>query len=207
VSGVHFLSVLLFVVSANIDNLIVCIAYGTKKIKIGFRCNLLIACIIAVGTYLSMLIGLTVVKVLPESLANAAGSMILILIGLWIAKDFFWKPKKVSDEQTEMNLTNCNQILQEPEKADSDHSGTIDLKESFFLALALTINNFGLGIGASLTGLNVLATVGCTFLFSLVSIPIGCHMGKKCISTFGEKYVSLVSGLVIILMGVYELLV
>ena len=203
----HFLSVLLFVVSANVDNLIVCIAYGTKKIKIGFCCNLLIAFITAVGTYISMVIGLTVVKVLPEYLANAAGSIILILIGLWITKDFFWKPKKISHEQTEMNLTNCNQILQEPEKADSDHSGTIDLKESFFLALALTINNFGLGIGASLTGLSILTTVACTFVFSLISIPIGCHIGKKCLSTFGEKYVQLVSGLVIILMGVYELLV
>jgi putative sporulation protein YtaF len=206
VSGVHFISVLLFVVSANIDNLIVCIAYGTKKIKIGFCCNLLIASIIAVGTYISMIIGLSVVKVLPEYLANAAGSIILILIGLWITKDFFWKPKKVSPE-TEVNLANCNQILKEPEKADSDHSGTIDLKESLFLALALTINNFGLGIGASLTGLSILTTVACTFLFSLISIPIGCRIGEKCISTFGEKYVSLVSGLVIVLMGVYELLV
>lgn len=204
----HFLSVLLFVISANIDNCIVCIAYGTKKIKVGFSSNLLIASIIAVGTFLSMAIGLTVVKVVPGYLTNAIGSTLLIVMGLWIVKDFFLKrPEEVPHDQTKPNLVNCNQILDEPEKADSDHSGVIDLKESFFLALALTINNLGLGIGASITGLNIFATVACTFIFSLLSIPLGCYIGRKCASALFGKYAQLISGLIIILMGIYELVV
>jgi putative sporulation protein YtaF len=155
-----------------------------------------------------MMIGLTVVKVLPQRLANIIGGVLLIAMGVWIVKDFFIKrAKKAPDDQTETNLSNCNQILEEPERADSDHSGTIDLKEALFLALALTINNLGLGIGASITGLNIFTTVACTFIFSLLSNPLGCHIGEKCVSTFLGRYASLVSGLIIILMSLYEMFI
>lgn len=204
----HFISILLFAFSANIDNFTVGIAYGIKKIRIGFCSNLLIAIITAIGTFASMAIGLAVVKVLPEYIANAAGSMLLILIGIWIAKDFFFKhSQKGRKVQTEMSIENCHQILEKPEKADSDHSDTIDLRESFLLALALTINNFGLGIGASITGLNIIATVVCTFIFSLISIPLGCFLGKSCLSSLFGKYAQFVSGLIIIILGIYELLI
>jgi putative sporulation protein YtaF len=137
VINVHLISILLFAFSANIDNFTVGIAYGIKKIKIGLLSNLLIALITAIGTFVSMAVGLAVSKILTASIANVVGSVILILIGIWIIKDFFLKKETPEiKEQKKPNLTNCGQILREPEKADSDHSGIIDLKESLILAFA-----------------------------------------------------------------------
>jgi putative sporulation protein YtaF len=175
VDNVHLIFALLFAFSANIDNFTVGIAYGIKKIRIGLLSNLLIALVTATGTFVSMAAGLAVSRILTPTIANAVGSIILIMIGFWIIKDFFMKKKRPEmQKQKETHLTSCGQILSEPEKADSDHSGSIDLKESLILACALTINNFGLGIGASITGLNIYATVICTFLFSIISIALGC---------------------------------
>jgi len=208
VINVHLISILLFAFSANIDNLTVGIAYGIKKIKIGLLSNLLIALITAIGTFVSMAVGLAVSKILTASIANVVGSVILILIGIWIIKDFFLKKKTPEiKEQKKPNLTNCGQILREPEKADSDHSGIIDLKESLILAFALTINNFGLGIGASITGLNIYATVICTLFFSVIFIGLGCLVGRSYLSTLLGKFAPLISGLIIVVLGIYEILV
>lgn len=204
----HLLSALLFAFSANIDNFTVGIAYGIKKIRIQALSNLLIALITAAGTFASMAVGLAVSKILLPSIANAAGSIILILIGIWIMKDFFWKKKSPKTQvEKKSSLTNCGQILRDPEKADSNRSGTIDLKESLILALALTINNFGLGIGTSITGLNIYVTVICTFFFSIVSISLGCILGRSWLSSILGKYAPLASGMIIVLLGIYELLI
>lgn len=64
----------------------------------------------------------------------------------------------------ENNLSKLGDILNNPESADTDTSGNIDLKESSSLAIALALNNMGLGIGASITGLNVVFTSILTFL-------------------------------------------
>lgn len=204
----HLLSSLLFALSANIDNFTVGIAYGIKKIKIPFFSNLLIAFITAAGTCISMAIGIAVSKILTPSSANILGSVILILLGVWIAKDYFKYGKAAQDDQPEKtHKPHYDQILSEPEKADRDHSGTIDSKESLTLALALMVNNFGLGIGASITGLNIAVTALCTFFFSILSILIGCLLGKRCFSTFFGRFAPLLSGLIVIVLGVYELLV
>lgn len=203
----HFLSALLFALSANIDNFTVGIAYGIKKIRIQLLSNLLIALITATGTFVSMTIGLMVSRILSPGVANAAGSVILILIGIWVMKDFFRGTRINKRPKKDIDLPACSEFLKEPERADRNHSGTIDLKESLVLAWALTINNFGLGIGASITGLNIYITVGCTFLFSILSISLGYMVGKSCLSAFLGKYSSLVSGMIIILLGIYELII
>lgn len=155
-----------------------------------------------------MAVGLAISKVLSASVANAVGSVILILIGIWILKDFFIK-KKEPQKQTAKTagIKKYSQILNDPEMADNDHSGTIDIRESLVLALALTINNFGLGIGASITGLNIYVTVISTLFFSLISIVLGCLVGRSYISELLGKFAPLVSGLIIVLLGLYELLI
>lgn len=204
----HLLSTLLFAFSANIDNFTIGMAYGIKKIKIGWISNLLIAFITATGTFISMALGLAISKILTVSVANALGSVILILIGIWIIKDFFLKNEKIQKQTVKTTgINKYSQILNDPESADNDHSGTIDIRESLVLALALTINNFGLGIGASITGLNIYVTVISTLFFSLISIELGSLAGRSYLSKFLGNLAPLVSGLIIVLLGIYELII
>jgi putative sporulation protein YtaF len=207
---VHLLSSLLFGISANIDNFTVGIAYGIKKIKIGIFSNLLIAIISAVGTFLSMSTGTIIVQLISSKLANILGSVILILIGIWFVIDFFTKlySKNINEQyNVENNLYNYKELLDTPEIADINNSGNIDVKESISLALALTINNIGVGIGASITGLNILLTTGITFIFSIIAILLGCLIGRSYLSKLFGEYAPLVSGIMIIILGAYELFI
>lgn len=203
--NVSILSAFLFALSANLDNFAVAITFGMRKIKIGFFINFLIAVIIGAGTFFSMSIGEAVSNFLPASVSNIIGGILLIGIGIWFLKDFFKKPEEKEPVEQGQKI-GLNRMLKEPEKADMDCSGTIDVKESAVLALALTINNFGMGVGASFAGLEIYTTTLCTFFVSMLFIALGYRVGEKCIPEFLSRYVSLLSGAIVIILGIYEML-
>lgn len=205
----NLLSIFLFALSANIDNLTVGAAYGIKNIKIGALSNLIIAVISAAGTLVSMTLGLALSHLIPPYIANIIGCVILIAIGLWFLKDFIFKNRKPQkpDSKDASGISRYTEILDEPEKADADSSGDIDIRETVILALALTINNLGLGIGASIAGFNIAATTLCTFVISLAFIFLGYRLGKGYLSAFFGKYSGLISGIIIIALGIFEMFV
>ena len=190
----NILSSLLFAISANTDNFVVGLSYGIKKIRIARVSNLIIALISLVGTILSMSLSKVILNYIPEFLASLIGSSILILLGvLTIAKPLL---KRDSDS-----------ILDNPEKADKDKSLNIDAKESIALGLALTINNVGLGIGASFAGLNITITALFTFVLSLLAIVVGFSLGSYYLSELFGKRATIISGLLIIALGLFEILI
>ena len=205
----HIFSTLLFALSANIDNFTVGIAYGVKKIRIGICSNILIAIFSGIGTFLSMSIGYFVSRFIPSNVSNLLGSLILIGIGLWFIKSYFFK--RIVNQTNKQNsggeISKYTDLLDNPCKADIDDSGSIDIKESITLSLALTINNFGLGIGASITGLNIILTTLLTFIFSILAIIIGYCLGNSYLSKFFGKYAPLFSSIIIVILGLYEIFI
>lgn len=205
----HLLSSIIFAATVNIDNFAVGVAYGIKKIKIGILSNLIIALISGTGTFLSMSLGLFINKIIPSAVSNLLGSIILIGIGFWFIIDFLYKnfKKKVQNSYDKNNHFICIEILDNPEKADTDKSGHIDNKESIALALALSLNNLGLGMGSSISGANIIVTSLLTFIFSIPTIIIGYNLGNSIFSKLFREYTSLISGIIIVLFGLFELFV
>lgn len=192
--------ILVFVLGANFDNIAVGTAYGFKGINLSFKMNLLIAFITSIGTLLSMSIGLVIYNLLPYNFTNIFGGVLIVILGLYFLKDFF---KETLNKNTEGELT---EILNTPEKADIDHSGDIDFKEALTLGTALTLNNFGMGIGASIAGMNIFLTSLLTFIFSVISFRIGCTIGSKFNDSFIHNYGNLISSLILISLGIIEIL-
>lgn len=189
----YVLSSLLFAISANIDNFVVGTSYGIKKIKIGFVSNFLISLISVAGTLLSMSFSKIIIDFAPKNISNLIGSIILILVGI------FTIIKPLS------GYKHSDDILENPEKADKDNSSNIDAKESIILALALTVNNVGLGIGAGITGLNIMITSLLTLVFSMLMIRVGYCLGSNYLSKLFNKKATIISGLIIIVLGIFEM--
>lgn len=190
----NIISSLLYAISANADNLVVGLSYGINKIKINQLSNFIIALITVAGTFLSMSLSKVVLKLIPINLSNIIGGLILILIG---ARTIIRPLLKKS---------NPDSILDHPEIADKDKSQDISAKEAVPLAVALSINNIGLGIGASITGLNIAITLLLTLIISLFMIRIGHFLGINYISKVIGKKTEIVSGLLIMILGVIEIL-
>ena len=204
----HILASILFAFIANIDNFTVGIAYGIKKIKIGIYSNLVIALITGVGTFCSMSIGLIISNNIKIFSSSIIGGIILISIGSYFIWDSIPKDAiEIENKPREENSKKYFKLLQSPEKADIDKSGHIDKREALTLALALSLNNIGLGIGASIAGLNIFIITIFTFVFSILTIYIGYILGDTYLSKILGKYATMVSGIIIILLGLYEIFI
>lgn len=216
----NILSVILFVISATLDSLVVGVAYGMRRLKISILSNTLIAFIGFISTYLSMVVGKFIESFISSRNSSIIGSIFLIVIGLWFILNTILKTKKdkakINDYDSTLLLQKqnkiesythqCEELLTNPEKADIDNSGNIDLREAIMLGFALALNNMGLGIGASIAGLNIKLTSLLTFIFSFMSIPLGYSIGKKFLSQVFNKKADIISGTIIIFLGLCELL-
>ena len=197
-----FLSILLFVSAASVDILVVSLAYGLKDIKINFSSTLVIASISALGTFISMILGKFLVDLIPIKLGDIIGGLVLLLLGFYSIYSYF-KEKKILTSHNSENDSSPTFILENPEVADKDKSGNIDFKESLALSLALALNNFGLGIGASISGLNIAFTTISTFIISLIFISLGFYLSKTIKSKNISKNSNLIAGIIIIILSLF----
>ena len=197
-----FLSILLFVVAASLDILVVSLAYGLKDIKINFSSTLVIASISALGTFISMILGKFLVDLIPVKLGDIIGGLVLLALGFYSIYSYF-KEKKILTSHNSENNSSPTFILENPEVADKDKSGNIDFKESLALSLALALNNFGLGIGASISGLNIAFTTISTFIISLIFISLGFYLSKTIKSKNISKNSNLIAGIIIVILSLF----
>lgn len=198
------LSALLFSFSSNLDNIVIGMAYGIKKIKINFISNLIIAIVTCTGTFLSMSLGNYINLLLSANLANLIGSGAIIILGLYFTIQSLIKLIR-ENHYNSIALKDINEMVDYAAASDWDHSGDLNLKETIIVAFSLTFNNLGTGIVASITGVNILMTVFCTFIISFISIYIGMLLGSNLVGRFMGKYAPLISGLILITLGVLEI--
>lgn len=198
------LSAVLYSISSNLDNLVVGIAYGIKKINIGILPNLVIATITSIGTLLSMSLGTYISRFLPSSITNILGAIVIILLGLYFLVQSILK--LINDYQSKnLALKNISDMVEYAEKSDLNNSGDINIKEAFLVALGLTFNNLGTGLAASITGVNIPITVVSTFMFSILILMLGKSIGTNVFGAICGKYAPLLSGILLIILGIIEI--
>lgn len=198
-----FLSALLFSLSFNLDNIVIGTAYGIKKIKIGPGANLTIALVTSVGTWGSMFLGKYLSGLLPHPIANALGAGFVILLGVYFVIQSLIKLKKKTHSK-ELALKNISDMVDYAETSDLNKNGKIELKEAFLVALGLTVNNIGTGIAASISDVNVCLTTVLTFIFSIFTVLAGDFAGRHAFSKLFGKYSPFLSGLLLVLLGIFE---
>lgn len=198
-----FIVAFIFSCASNLDNIVVGIAYGIKKIKLSFLSNFIIALITCLGTYLSMTLGALLGHIFPENVANYVGAGVIIILGLYfcIQNINHWFKKYHSQS---LALKDTEEMMEYAVQSDKDHSGDMDIKETIVLALGLSFNNLGTGVVASLTGVNPLLTTICTFFISLIAISLGFFLGHHVLGRYIGKYASFISGILLILLGILE---
>lgn len=187
-----FMTAFLLSFSSCLDSMVVGIAYGMRRIKIGIVSNLIIACLTTVGTFLSMLFGKQLATILPSVMANYIGATVLFLFGLSFVIHGLTKK---TDGMTAFAL-----------KSDVDKSGDIGKRESVVLALGLTINNIVVGIAASFASVNIILASLFTLIFSIGSLYLGLYLGKNFIGKVLGKYATLIAGVVLIVLGISQIL-
>lgn len=188
------ISSLLFGVSASLDSLLVGVGYGIRGVHIKLWQNLLIGLVTLLGTCLSVGAGHLLTPLLPESLCNYTGSMILALLGVYyIAKWMFTLRSRGQRGNSDMVSTSA-----------AGKPNALSLAEVLALSVTLSLNNVGIGLSASLAGLALLPAAAATFVSSVILLFLGNKLGRSSLLQLAGSAADPVSGLLLIGLAVLQ---
>lgn len=158
---------LLFGISASLDALLVGISFGIRRVRIRLWQNLTISLVTLLGTCLSVGVGHRLAVLLPEKVGAYAGSLVLILLGLYyIVK---WGIALVQS---------CRVMPSKPAERENSEPGlSLRLAEVLTLSLTLSLNNLSAGLSASLAGLTLVPAAIATFACSVLFLAGGNYLG------------------------------
>jgi putative sporulation protein YtaF len=212
------LLILLLSLSCNLDNVAIGLSYGLRGIRLPLLSNLLIAILTSGGTLVFIVFGHQIVTVLSPKNAVLTGSIILMVMGVWVLAQEFWghhredpdsnppMPAPSADDPTKKSLwLQITHILKDPSLADKDTSGHIDFKESLLLSLALMLNNIPNGLAAGMLRLPAFVTASIVGLLSILTFLIGIGAGKSLGHRWLGQWAGTISGVLLITLGVVEI--
>lgn len=203
---------LLLVLSLCIDSFIASIAYGASKIKIPAKSIIIINLVCTSTLACSLFIGAVFKSFLSGNLPTILGFIILMFLGIYRLFEYFFKSyisRQIKcDYPLTFKLFDFNFILQvyaDETKADFDNSKSLNSKEAFYLALALSLDSLAVGFGSSLCSINYVQTLTLCFIIGVLCVFFGMVLGNK----FSEKFhieLSWLSGLLLIILAVIRII-
>jgi putative sporulation protein YtaF len=206
------ISLLLLAAAISLDGFGTGFAYGLRKMKIPFKSIIIIALCTAFTLGGAMLFGQFIESFLPPQAAGRLGGIILIGIGSWMIFQFF-RPEceqPGSHEKLEWNweiksLGIVIHILKKPTRADFDRSGTITGLEAIMLGAALSLDAFGVGIGAAMLGFHPFLLIGAAALSGILFLSGGLALGKVCSHMQAMQKMAFLPGVLLILIGIFKM--
>ena len=201
----------LLVGALSIDAFVASFAYATSKIKIPFKSALIINVVSTTILGIALFFGSIVSRFIPSIITTSICFTMLLMLGLAKLFDSTLKALlgtrgsltrnyefKVSDFRFFLKVYIDNTA------ADVDHSLILSPKESFSLALALSLDGLAAGFGAGLVSANFFQIILFSLIVNIVAILGGCFIGNK-IAEKTELNLSWLSGVTLILLAFLKL--
>ncbi|CAG9611452.1 putative sporulation protein YtaF [Bacillus rhizoplanae] len=208
----HYFSLILLAFTLSLDSCSVGLTYGLRNVRIPLKSIIVIGICSAVVMILSMGIGHMIAQVFSPVLATRIGGLVLVAIGAWVLYQFFQSNKKEEAPQEEKvwNLEIASlglviQILRKPTVADFDKSGTISGVEALLLGMALSLDSFGAGIGASLLGYSPFTMAGLVAVMSSLFLFIGMKAGTILSNMRWLQKLTFLPGILLIIIGIWKM--
>ena len=210
------LNIILLAISLSIDAFGIGISYSIRRVSIPIFSKIIISVISIIMTGISFVIGNTILLFVNENVAKFIGCFMLVILGIWTiiqgfksndeAKEEVQKNKTLSFFIKPLNLT--VQIIKHPRKFDLDNSKHIDVLESLYLGVSLSIDSLVVGISYAVAG-------GSSYLIPLyvgiaqfIFLSLGELLGKKIasIKNVDSRVFVVISGSILILLSIVRML-
>ncbi|WP_240374638.1 sporulation membrane protein YtaF [Bacillus piscicola] len=202
-------SACLLAFAVSVDSFGVGFAYGLRRLKLPVTSLLFISMCSIASVLLGSLAAIAFSGYVPEKFTDSIGGVILILIGIWTLIHVIKENNMTTVESSldkEGMFSQVWGILKTPENADMDKSGIITTKEALFLGMALSFDAFGAGIGASLLELPIFTLAAAIAVMCAVFLTAGMKCGRKLSEYALVQKLSYVPGVLLILLGIWNLL-
>lgn len=180
------LNCLILSISVTVDAMGIGITYGLKNVKLNFIGILILFVICYLLASISVLFGETLKNIVSEQIATCIGTCILVSIGLFVIYKALTKKSSHTTKST----------------------NKIEIKESFFLALAVSIDAFCIGMASGILGLGSFYFPLFVAVFHINFLQLGIFLGQKIssLAKLPNNIWSLISGILLICIGLSKLL-
>lgn len=205
-------SSLLLVLSISLDSFVASVAYGTSKIKIPLKSALIIDIVSSFVLCMALVLGSIIKDFLPSHTATFFSFIVLLSLGVYRLFEYLFKGYILKRSNSNNTLTFklfdfkfIMEIYADETKADLDNSKILNSKESFYLALALSLDSLAVGFGSSLIVINILEVIIISLITGILAILLGVFLGRK----FSEKInldLSWLSGFLLIILAFMRIL-
>ena len=193
----YFVYAFLIALANNVDNLGARIAYSIHGVKISALINLWIAVITFIISTASASSGTFVAGSLGTKAASVTAMVLLVALGFWLILQGWTKPKHQPHNSRNANLWAI---------FDTDRSKHIDFKEGTALGIALSINNIGGGLSAGMIGINAYFVGLLSAILSFIALWAGNHLADFFIRRHIADKASVISGLLLIAIGIKQVI-
>lgn len=213
-NALNFLSsidLILLVSALSVDAFVASFAYGASKIKIPFKSamtiNLVCTTILAIALFLGSIIS----KYIPSVFTTSICFIVLLVLGL--AKLFDSTLKAILNKSRTLSRDLSFKFLDfkfflkvclDSTEADIDRSYELSPKESFSLAIALSLDGLAAGFSTGLVVTNYVQIILFSLIINMIAVLLGCFIGNK----FAQKSdlnLSWLSGATLILLAFLKL--
>ena len=202
-----FLSAFLLSIASNLETLRISLTYGIKKIYLTKSIAILIAITTSMGTLISMYLGKFILNFFKPEHSNIFGGILLSVIGVYFIVEYIRLGEKNSGYDTsyyfESSFKYIN-ILENPDILHSDKLNSIDIKKCLTLSEAIILKNFWTCFAASITGISISLSTIFNFIIIIFCVYLGNFNSNMYISKWFTKYSNLISGVILIVLGLYE---
>lgn len=210
-SSLSSLDAILLVCALSMDAFVASFAYGTSKIKIPFKSamtiNLVCSSILAIALFMGSIIS----KYIPSVFTTSICVTVLLMLG--ITKLFDSTLKAILNKSGTLSRDLSFKLFDfrfflrvclDATEADADHSYELSPKESFSLAVALSLDGLAAGFSTGLMVTNYAQIILFSLIINMVAVLLGCCIGNK-VAQKSELNLSWLSGVTLILLAFLKL--
>ncbi|MFQ9872612.1 MAG: manganese efflux pump [Oscillospiraceae bacterium] len=207
------LSSLLLVLSVLPDCFLASFAYGSSKIKIPFPCILVISLVGSGALFASLCASRLISTWIPPSVCRYLSFFLLLFLGISSLfqngiKDYLRRRSQPQGQMT-FHMGELRFILNvylDETQADRDNSKTLNLPESLYLALALSVDSLAIGLSIGFSPTNLLETLLFALAGHIAAVLAGLFLGRRFSSRLNLQ-ISWLSGAVLIVLALVRFLI
>ncbi len=205
------LDAILLVSALSMDAFVASFAYGTSKIKIPFKSAIIINIVCSTILGIALFMGSIISNFIQPAFTTSICVTVLLMLGL--AKLFDSTLKSLINK-------NCNycrdlsfrlfdfkfflRVCLDSTEADADHSLELSPKESFSLAVALSLDGLAAGFSTGLLSVNIIQIILFSLIINMIAVLAGCFLGNK-VAERSDLNLSWLSGATLILLAFLKL--
>ena len=182
------MEVIFLAVALSADAVVFGLSFGMKDLKIPLYSLFLMTAVGFLTVGGGLLLGEIVFSLVP--IGESLGAFILVGLGIWLICD--------SDD-------GAKDVINHPEKIDIDNSRIIEPVEAIITGFALSVDSVSVCLGYGASGKNSVVLPILVTLFQIIFLYGGIIMSKKIRLKTRVNCITLISGLIIMIIGLYKL--